>query len=132
MPFPWDRNAPSFESEEADDLMTFVDHVDQILELAGITDDAERKKRLVSYLSVKKNDIWKGLPSYEDGTYEKFLSDVYKIYPEVKSTRVGSIDALNKLCKKYRYIAITDEGILKRFGAEFQSMVKKLLAGKAI
>jgi hypothetical protein len=132
IPFAWDRNAPSFDTEDAEDLMKFVDHVNQILDLAGVTDDAEKKRRITDYLSIKKKEIWRNLTSYTVGTYDKFLDEVYKIYPEVKSTKIGSLEALVKLCKTYKGVAITDEGLLKRFGAEYLTLVKKLLKGKAI
>ncbi len=131
VPFAWDKNAPSFDSEDADDLMTFVDHIGQIFGLAGVTDDQEKKRRLTDYLSVKRKEIWRSLSSYKRGTYDRFLEDVYKIYPEVKSSKIGSLNALVKLCKTYKGIEMTDEGILKRFGVEFYALVKKLMKGKA-
>lgn len=131
VPFAWDKNAPSFDTEDADDLMTFVDHIGQIFGLANVTNDQEKKRRLTDYLSVKKKEIWRSLASYKRGTYERFLEDVYKIYPEVKSSKIGSLDALVKLCKSYKGIEMTEEGTLKRFGAEFYSLVKKLMKGKA-
>lgn len=132
IPYQWDKNKPVFDSEDADELIVFVDQVNQILELAGVTDAAEKKKRLTEYPPKKKRDVWRELDSYDNGSYEDFLEDVYKIYPEVKTSKIGSIDALVRLCKSYKGIEITEEGLLKRFGAEFHSLVKKLMKGKAI
>jgi hypothetical protein len=133
MPWAWDNNAPKFETESADDLMKFVDHANQIFALAGITTDVDRKKRLTDYLSVSKKELWRAMKSYTDGsTYDKFVEDIYKIYPEVKSTKVGSLEALDRLCRQYKGIRVYDEGLLKRFSLEYGTLVKKLLAGKAI
>lgn len=132
IPYAWDKNKPTFDTEDADDLIAFVDQVKQILDLANVTSDAERKKRLTEYLPRKKQDVWRELDTYTNGTFDDFLEDVYKIYPEVSSTKIGSMDALVKLCKSSRGISITEEGLLKRFGAEFHSLVKKLMKGKAI
>jgi hypothetical protein len=41
--------------------MKFVDHVNQILDLAGVTDDAKKKRRITDYLSIKKKEIWRNL-----------------------------------------------------------------------
>ncbi|KAJ7038761.1 hypothetical protein C8F04DRAFT_1179433 [Mycena alexandri] len=128
-----DNNPPKFETESADDLMKFVDHANQIFALAGITTDGDRKKRLTDYLSVSKKELWRAMKSYTDGsTYDKFVEDIYKIYPEVKSTKVGSLEALDRLCRQYKGIQVYDEGLLKRFSLEYGTLVKKLLAGKAI
>jgi hypothetical protein len=45
IPYAWDNNAPKFPkftTDDHEDLMTFVDHVNQIMDHTGVTNDAER------------------------------------------------------------------------------------------
>jgi hypothetical protein len=132
IPYAWDNNAPKFTTDDHEDLMTFVDHVNQIMEHAGVTDDAERKLHFTSYLPTKRKATWRALPTYQNGTYEEFLKEIYLSYPEIKSERAGTIDLLQKLCKRNRGITVKEEGRLRRFGIEFLTEVKKLLTAPVL
>jgi hypothetical protein len=85
IPYTWDNNAPKFTTDDHEDLMTFVDYVNQIMEHTGVTDDAERKLHFTSYLPTKRKATWRALPTYKNGTYEEFLKEIYLSYPEIKS-----------------------------------------------
>ncbi|KAJ7882096.1 hypothetical protein B0H13DRAFT_2344811 [Mycena leptocephala] len=132
VPYAWDSNAPKFTSDDHEDLMTFVDHVNQILDLAGVTDDAQRKMYLTNYLPNKKKVSWRALPKYSTGTYDEFLKEVYKGYPEINSERAGTVELLNKLCRCNHGITVKEEGKLRRFGIEFSTEYKKLLKQPAL
>ncbi|KAJ7939083.1 hypothetical protein B0H13DRAFT_1544390, partial [Mycena leptocephala] len=132
VPYAWDANAPKFTTDDHEDLMTFVDHVEQILNLAGITDDAEKKLHLTNYLPNKKKISWHALPTYNQGTYEEFLKEVYKSYPEINSEKAGTVENLRRLCKRNEGISVTEEGRLRRFGVEFLTEIKKLLVTPAL
>lgn len=129
IPYVWDANSPKFTSDNYEDLMTFVDHVGQILKLAGIEDDAQKKEHFTSYLPTRKKDSWRSLPSYTEGSYEDFLKEVYLSYPEIKSEKAGTIENLKRLCARNKGIMVTEEGRLRRFGVEFLTEVNKLMAG---
>jgi hypothetical protein len=49
--------------------MTFVDHVNQIMEHSGITDDAERKLHFTSYLPTKWKATWRVLHWWGDSNF---------------------------------------------------------------
>jgi hypothetical protein len=97
------------------------------MEHADVTDDAERKLHFTSYLPTKQMATWRALPTYKNGTYEEFLKEIYLSYPDIKSERAGTIDLLQKLCKRNCGITVKEEGHLKCFGIEFLTEVKKLL-----
>ncbi|KAJ7917837.1 hypothetical protein B0H13DRAFT_1870004 [Mycena leptocephala] len=131
VPYAWDSNAPKFTSDDHEDLMTFVDHVNQILDLAGVTDDAQRKMYLTNYLPNKKKISWRALSKYLAGTYDEFPKEVYKGYPEIYSERAGTVELLNKLnklCRRNHGITVKEEGKLRRFGIEFLMEFTKLLS----
>ena len=132
VPRSWDNNAPKFTTDDAEDLKDFIDQVDEILSLAKITADDDKKKLLTSYLPNKKKTMWRDLDSFSKGTYEDFLKEIYKSYPELKQETEGTLRELEKLCAKYKGITLHDEGKLKRFGMEFTSLIKKLSMEPAI
>ncbi|KAJ7664233.1 hypothetical protein B0H17DRAFT_1143716, partial [Mycena rosella] len=125
MPYSWDRNRPTFDSDDHEELLTYVDQVEQILDKAGITDEAEKKHVFTEYLPYKKK-------KFLAGTFDEFVKEVFQSYPEVKSEETGSVEALNNICKKHKGITVSQEGKLRRFGIEFTAEAKKLMRGKAL
>ncbi|KAJ7811517.1 hypothetical protein B0H13DRAFT_1926683 [Mycena leptocephala] len=76
--------------------------VDDIIALAQITDNDEKKRLLTSYLPARKRETWRELKEYAAGTpYTDFKKAVLKVYP-------------------------SEEGKLTRFGIRFKALVKKL------
>ncbi|KAJ7706799.1 hypothetical protein B0H17DRAFT_1125629 [Mycena rosella] len=116
MPYSWDRNRPTFDSDDHEELLTYVDQVEEILDKAGITVGAERKH----------------LGLYTSGTFDEFVKEVFQSYPEVKSEETGSVEALNNICKKHKGITVSQVGKLRCFGIEFTAEAKKLMRGKAL
>ena len=98
VPRSWEANGPKFTTEDPDDLLDFIDQVGEIIELADIKDDGEKKKLLTSYLPVKKRTLWRNMENYATLSYDEFLKQVYKSYPELKEETVGTIEDLDKLC----------------------------------
>jgi hypothetical protein len=132
VPRSWDNNAPKFTTEDANDLKDFIDQVNEIISLAKIVDDDDRKKLLTSYLPNKKRTMWQDLDSFTTGTYEDFLKEIYNSYPELKQETEGTLKELEQLCAKYKGIPLHAEGKLKRFGMEFKSLIRKLSVEPAI
>ncbi|KAJ7493741.1 hypothetical protein FB451DRAFT_1387891 [Mycena latifolia] len=127
IPQAWDTSKPKFDSDDHEDLLNFVEQVNQVFRLGNITDDAAKKAMFVDYLPFKKRSHWRSLPIYQTGTYEEFLEEIYKSYPEVKTEETGSIENLMRICKRYGEIKLIEEGRLRRFGVEFLSVVTKLM-----
>ncbi|KAJ7321547.1 hypothetical protein DFH08DRAFT_969918 [Mycena albidolilacea] len=133
VPRPWESNVPKFTTEDKDDLRDFIEQVDDIIELAKITDDDEKKKLLTSYLPVKKRETWRELTEYAAGTsYVNFKKAVLKVYPEVQENLDGTLEELEELCAENRNIRRSEEGRLTRFGMRFRALVKKLSKAPAI
>ncbi|KAJ7346439.1 hypothetical protein DFH08DRAFT_961858 [Mycena albidolilacea] len=133
VPRPWESNVPKFTTEDKDDLRDFIEQVDDIIELAKIADDDEKKKLLTSYLPVKKRETWRELTEYAAGTsYVNFKKAVLKVYPEVQENLDGTLEELEELCAENRNIRRSEEGKLTRFGMRFRALVKKLSKAPAI
>ncbi|KAJ7152922.1 hypothetical protein C8R46DRAFT_1228480 [Mycena filopes] len=133
VPRPWESNVPKFTTEDKDDLRDFIEQVDDIIALAQITDEDEKKKLLTSYLPSRKRETWRELPEYAAGVlYANFKKAVMKVYPEVQEDLNGTLDELERLCVENRNIQRTEEGKLTRFGMRFRALVKKLSKAPAI
>ena len=124
IPRYWDTSSPKFVTEDADDLLDFIDQVGEIIELAGIKDDNEKKSLLTGYLPVRKRNLWRNIENYATLTFEEFLKEMNKAYPELKKEKEGTMEEMVKLCRANRGIRIQDEGKLKRFGMEFSALYK--------
>ncbi|KAJ7017453.1 hypothetical protein C8F04DRAFT_1279443 [Mycena alexandri] len=133
VPRPWESNVPKFTTEDKDDLRDFIEQVDDIIALAQITDEQDKKKLLTSYLPARKRETWRELPEYATGvSYTDFKKAVLKVYPEVQEDLDGTLEDLEKLCAENRNIRRTEEGKLTRFGMRFRALVKKLSKAPAI
>jgi hypothetical protein len=132
VPRPWEANAPKCTTEDPDELLDFIDQVGEIIELAEIKADADKKKLLTGYLPVKKKNMWRDMDKYANGSYDDFLKELYKSYPEIKQEKAGTLGDLERLCRRNQGIRLQDEGKLRRFGVEFTSLYKKLSKHPAI
>ncbi|KAJ7025501.1 hypothetical protein C8F04DRAFT_1269121 [Mycena alexandri] len=134
VPRPWESNVPKFTTEDKEDLQDFIEQVDDIIALAQINDDDEKKRLLTSYLPAKKRETWRGLPEYAGAgvSYAEFKKAVLKVYPEVREDLNGTLEELERLCEENRGIRRTEEGKLTRFGMRFRTLVKKLTQAPAI
>ncbi|KAJ7307925.1 hypothetical protein DFH08DRAFT_975311 [Mycena albidolilacea] len=133
VPRAWESNVPKFTTDDKDDLRDFIEQVDDIIELANINDDEEKKKLLTSYLPSKKRDIWRMLTEYAAGpSYKDYKRAVMNAYPEVQEDLDGTLEELESLCKENKNIKRAEEGRLKRFGMRFRALVKKLTKEPAI
>jgi hypothetical protein len=126
IPRSWENGAPKFKSGDPDELIDFVSQIKEIIRLAGITDALERKDLFLSYLEHKQRTMWRAIASYSNGTFDDFLKEIYKSYPEINDDETGTLDALYKLCKLNHGIQMSEEGKLRRFGISFMALYKKL------
>ncbi|KAJ7151290.1 hypothetical protein C8R43DRAFT_951107 [Mycena crocata] len=126
VPYKWDKNVPKFTTDNHEELLLFVDQVVEILSLANMTEDAVKKEYFTSLLPIRRKNLWRTLPRYISGSFEDFLSEIYKGYPEIKSGHSGSLIRLKKICEDYKGVGADKEGLLRRFGAEFKAEVTKL------
>jgi hypothetical protein len=131
-PQTWDRGRPNFLTDNYEDLLDYVEEIAELIRLLDVEDDQEKKRLFVKYLPYRKKQNWMALDEFTDGTYEEFKAAVAKSYPEILTDFEGSLEALNKVCKVYRGVAVTDEGKLRRFGIEFVTIAKKLMEGRSL
>ncbi|KAJ6529584.1 hypothetical protein B0H10DRAFT_1973778 [Mycena sp. CBHHK59/15] len=127
VPVPWDRNSPSFNGKTAEDLLKFLRHVQAIIDEGGIVGEQEKMEQMMSYLKVTLQEEWKGLETYNNGTYQDFIDEIQTMYLEIHDLETGSIERLQQLCGQYTGLSYKQWGVVKCFGVSFKTEGKKLL-----
>jgi len=100
MPKPGERNAPEFDPEKPEELGRFFERIEDWFLDEEITDDEERKRKIVKYLDADSEVQWKALSTFVTGTYESFKSQVMASYPAAEEVMKGSVSALRRKIKK--------------------------------
>ncbi|KAJ7698023.1 hypothetical protein B0H17DRAFT_1129968 [Mycena rosella] len=98
-PRPWEKDVPTFNTHNIDDLVVFLQQVDTIIELRHVGNEQERKVLLTKSL---------------------------QLYPEIAVHNSGALESLDRLCVEFHRIRQNEEGRLRRFGIRFCSLVKQL------
>jgi hypothetical protein len=108
MPKPGEKNAPSFDPEKPEELGRFFDRMEDWFADEGITDDDDKKRRIVKYLDADSEIQWKALPKFLSGTFDEFKAEAMSSYPAAEEVMKGSVAALKRKIKRIGPIA-TDE-----------------------
>ena len=108
MPKPGEKNAPTFDPEKPEDLGRFFERMEDWFAEEGVTDDGEKKKRIVKYLDPEPEAQWKALPKFETGTFTEFKAQVMAAYPKAEEVLKGSVTALKRKIKKLGTVAADD------------------------
>ncbi|KAK7032663.1 hypothetical protein R3P38DRAFT_2773205 [Favolaschia claudopus] len=95
IPRPWDREAPRLVKENIDEIVEFLENVDDIIELGRVVDGQTRKALLTSYLPPSIRKLWRELRTYGvEHSYADFRFEILHLYPEVDERRRGSFAGL--------------------------------------
>ncbi|KAJ7444801.1 hypothetical protein B0H11DRAFT_1930880 [Mycena galericulata] len=132
VPYSWDENAPKLETDSHEELLSFVDQVEEIFSCANMTDDVKKKEYITSLLPFRRRKMWQALDSYYSGSFADYLGEIYKSYPEVHVERLGTLERLREICQSYDGIRAVQEGRLRRFGVEFKAEFRKLSMAPAL
>ncbi|KAF5330636.1 hypothetical protein D9619_005712 [Psilocybe cf. subviscida] len=97
------RNAPKFDEGHPEELLRYIEDIDELIKTHSITDEEEKKALLLHYTSVGVEHQWKALPSAATGkTYEDFKKGVLAEYPKADAMKSGMQKQLDKVLKKYK------------------------------
>jgi hypothetical protein len=96
MPMRSKQIAPIFDGTQARDLPRSFADIEQLFRQANITDDNEKKKKVVYYTDFDTEQLWKYIPEFDDptSTYADFKDAIMEYYPE----------AAELLYYRYRFI----------------------------
>ncbi|KAG6846247.1 hypothetical protein H0H93_015067, partial [Arthromyces matolae] len=122
LPLPSTRDAPRFSSKEPDEVGQFIERMEHLFVLSGLTGNKERKERLVKYADAQTEEEWKELPTFSDQakTWEEFKEEILYSYPAYRS-KTGSVAALDKICREHARLG-------RSHSEEVHSLVRKFRA----
>lgn len=128
MPRPTCREAPEFKQETPQNLIRFLEYVEDLFQDCGITDAAVRKKWLGRYADTQSEAEWKAMPGYATATWDDFKRELISNYPEALEAVEGSVTKLERVCKANSVIGIRDVAELRKLKREFMAIACKLMA----
>ncbi|KAJ7687216.1 hypothetical protein B0H17DRAFT_1136355 [Mycena rosella] len=95
MPSPWDtKNCPSFDGKTAESLTKYLKHCKMIIEGSGTSTDEGKKEILLKFAQRVIQEEWEGLATYKTGTFEKWVTEIESLFPEIKAIKDGSLTCL--------------------------------------
>jgi len=121
------RKAPKFDRDNPEELLRYLDDVEQCLDAAGITDLTEMKNAARKYTDFRTANDWTTLKSYRTGTWDEYKAELISNYPEAANSTSGTFARLDKLCKEYRNLEPQEAGQILAFTRSFAYEGNKLL-----
>ncbi|SJL11881.1 uncharacterized protein ARMOST_15293 [Armillaria ostoyae] len=92
----------------------------------SITDDDEKKKKLVRYTDAHTEEEWQALEEYDNGTFAEFKEAVLKNYPEVADAETGTWERLTHILHKFSNLGADEHELYLKFKCRFLTEAKKL------
>ncbi|KAK0431783.1 hypothetical protein EV421DRAFT_1911566 [Armillaria borealis] len=126
MPRPMSRDVPKFDSDEPENLCHFLGQMEDLFSDYSITDDDEKKKKLVRYTDACTEEEWQALDEYDNGTFAEFKEVVLKNYPEVADTETGTWERLMRIARKFSNLGADEHESYLKFKHRFLTEAKKL------
>lgn len=133
MPFANEDFAPQFDEEEPD-LDRYFEDLEELFEQAKVEEDKKKKHYGQRYVKARTARVWKAVDAYENGTYEEWKREIYRLYP---GSGAGAEDlysraGLANLVKTWRERTFKSIGDWAKFMAEFQMQSRWLMAKKRL
>ncbi|SJL14301.1 uncharacterized protein ARMOST_17757 [Armillaria ostoyae] len=94
MPRPMSRDAPKFNNDEPENLRRFLGQMEDLFSDYSITDNNEKKRKLVRYADAHTKEEWQALEEYDNGTFTEFKEAILKNYPEAADAETGTWERL--------------------------------------
>jgi hypothetical protein len=126
MPKPGEKNAPTFDPDKPGELVRFFELMEDWFADEHITDDVDKKRRIVRYLDADSEVQWKALPEFTNGTFEEFKVEVISFYPGAEDLVRGSVSALKSKIKDIGPVGIHDRADLMNLIRTVTAEVVKL------
>lgn len=125
-----DRNAPTFDPEKPRTLERYFDDLETHFARSGVTDETDKKKYAVKFVSIDVADLWEVLPEYEDPatTYNNFKAAILKLYPGTQSGKRYAKADLEHLVDRWQSRGIANLGEWSEYYREYLQISRYLVA----
>ncbi|SJL17281.1 uncharacterized protein ARMOST_20828 [Armillaria ostoyae] len=126
MPRLMSTDMPKFDSDEPENLRCFLGQMEDLFSNYSITDDDEKKKKLVRYTAAHTKEEWQALDEYDSGTFAEFKEAVLKNYPEAADAETGIWERLTCIVCKFSNLGADEHESYLKFKCRFLTEAKKL------
>ncbi|PBK86097.1 hypothetical protein ARMGADRAFT_940958 [Armillaria gallica] len=89
MPRLMSRDTPKFDSDEPENLHSFLGQMEDLFSDYSITNN-DKKKKLMRYTDAHTEEEWQALEEYDGGIFAKFKNVILKNYPEAADAETGT------------------------------------------
>ncbi|PPQ71614.1 hypothetical protein CVT25_007998, partial [Psilocybe cyanescens] len=101
IPSPSSRDAPKFDELEPSELMWFLERMEDLFKQHSVA-ETDKKLTVTKYLAnAKMVREWKTMPTYINGTWLEYKTELIKSYPDALKLAKGSLIALDRTCWLY-------------------------------
>jgi hypothetical protein len=124
---PGSKDAPSFKSSKPEQLLRFIDLMEDLWKYSGITTDAEKKAMIGKYADRHTEEEWSAFDTFEEGTWEEFKEELIANYPEAAAAERGTPARIRQICVDTPKVRLGDVTALFNFRRLFMAEARKLL-----
>ena len=132
MPNPQSRDAPSFDADKPEELLRFINRMEDLYKKHGIDNAKDKIEMLGKYADARSENEWRYLKTYNGNDFTKFKKELINSYPEAADQEHGSLKKLARLCKEYRGLEQTDLNDLQALVRGLKAEVAKLQTPPAL
>lgn len=125
------REAPRFNGEKPEELVRFLQQMEDLFKECAITDLQNKKDYLGKYADHKTEQEWRAFDYYDTGTWEEYKNELLETYPEAMDDHQGSLLRLERILREHHNVASNDAVGLMSLRRSFNAEAKKLLKAPA-
>ncbi|TFK46465.1 hypothetical protein OE88DRAFT_1739356 [Heliocybe sulcata] len=123
LPSRRDKSAPVFDPENPRSLLRYLEDLEDLFKshTTLIQNKADKKRAAVKYVPMHEEEMWKGLPEYDDAdkSYNDFVAALKTLYPAVREDQHYSAGDMDRLVGERVRIGIHNLADLSAFYREF-------------
>jgi hypothetical protein len=112
MPGPGTKEAPKFDDAKPSELLRFFERLEDLFTTNNVGEPADKKKWAGRYTSAETEREWRAFREYTQGSWDEFKKEVIKSYPEAADLERGSVERLERVCKKRKGLDLIASGEL--------------------
>ncbi|KAG6913632.1 hypothetical protein DXG01_005478, partial [Tephrocybe rancida] len=126
MPLSTSRDAPHFMHKQPEEVRRFLYRMETLFELAGITEDQDKKKHILDYVDAQTEKEWRGCDNFgNNSTWKDFVKEIKESYPEAADDE-GSVADLDQICREHATLGQGHASELHLLIRKFKVEAKKL------
>lgn len=128
-PRPQEGRQPWFKRERPEEMMRFIEILEDCFKESSITDEADMIKKAGKFTDPRTEETWKALDLYRGGNWKDFVQELKDSYSETIDMELGNVKALDRVCRRAGTIKLRDYKGLLDFIREFNAERSRLEKG---